>query len=197
MDVLIKNIIYSSIQNLFKNQPEIFDNTLLTNFTEWNLSYHLANEISKYIFWLNTDIDVIKSSYENKRPDIIFHKRGINSLNYLVVELKKSKYDNKLDIIKIRRNWMEEPLKYRFGAYINIWGINKYKAVLVEQDNIETEINSCCNYIPLPHLSNNKIRRFQFMVERLKAKEQNIATGLDDQIHLIDTEILSIFTNGN
>lgn len=121
MKQLISNIIYSSIINLFENQYEIFENTSETNYTEWNLSHHLANELSKYIFWLNMDSDVIKSKYNNKRPDIIFHKRNTNWLNFLVVELKKNKNDNYSDVNKICEYWMKEPLNYRFGVYINIW----------------------------------------------------------------------------
>lgn len=49
MNNLIKDIVYSSTINLFRNQPDIFENTDQTNFTEWNLNYHLSNEIAKYI----------------------------------------------------------------------------------------------------------------------------------------------------
>ncbi|WP_206666460.1 hypothetical protein, partial [Peribacillus simplex] len=68
MNNLIKDIIYSSIKNLFKNQPEIFVNTDQTNLTEWNLSHHLSNEIKRYIFWLDNDLDVTKRNYRNNRP---------------------------------------------------------------------------------------------------------------------------------
>jgi|SRR3990167_7992588 len=77
---LIGTILCSSIKNLFDNQPDILTNTSMTGMTEWNLGHHLANEIHKYIFWLNHDVDVTKRNVENRRPDIIFHKRGINTL---------------------------------------------------------------------------------------------------------------------
>jgi hypothetical protein len=156
MNEVMKNIIYSSINNLFDNQPELFFNTDQTNFTEWNLSHHLSNEIARYLYWFNVDLDVTKRNYNNNRPDIIFHKRKVNSLNFLVVELKKSRYDNQSDIRKIKEDWMSEPLNYRYGAYINIWDLNQYKAMLFERNGYVYEINDSCNYIEAP-LQNKQI----------------------------------------
>lgn len=155
INVLVKDLIYSSIINLFENQSDIFENTEQTNLTEWNLSYHLANEIKKYIFWLDSDLDVTKRNYQNRRPDIIFHKRQVNTFNFLVVELKKSKHDNQTDIAKITEDWMKKPLYYRFGVYINIWGRNKYKAVLFEGDGSNHVIDRTCTYINIPKNDEN------------------------------------------
>ena len=85
---LIGAILTSAIRNLFDQQPDVLKNTSRTGMTEWNFGHHLANEIAKYIFWLNHDMDVMKRNYNNRRPDIIFHKRGSNGLNYLVIEIK-------------------------------------------------------------------------------------------------------------
>ncbi|KAF6615080.1 hypothetical protein ACT3XG_17370 [Paenibacillus polymyxa] len=149
MENLVKNIIYSSIQNFFENEHDFFDYTSQTGMTEWNLTYHLCNELSKYIFWLNKEVDVTKRNYENKRPDIIFHKRRTNKFNFLVVEVKKNPHDKRLDIIKLKEDWMKEPLEYRFGVYINIWNKYKFEAILITRDGEEIQINETTSkYIP-------------------------------------------------
>lgn len=119
MFYLIGSILVSSIKKLFREQPDILLHTDDSTMTEWNLGHHLANEISKYIFWLNHDLDLSKRNYENRRPDIIFHKHGIHELNFLVIELKING-DIENDIEKLKNYWMSEPLRYRFGASINI-----------------------------------------------------------------------------
>ncbi|QGQ44756.1 hypothetical protein [Metabacillus sediminilitoris] len=180
MDELIKDIIYSSIKNLFQNQPDIFVNTRYTNFTEWNLSYHLSNEIAKYIFWLNVDLDVTKRNYNNRRPDIIFHKRRTNSLNYLVVELKKSKKDNQSDICKLKEDWMREPLNYRYGAYINIWGKDNFKAIVLINGEGQ-EVNDSCQYIPVPSPSKILLTEYKIFTSNIIQKKMK-ANLLDNLI---------------
>lgn len=191
LNELIKDIIYSSIKNLFHNQPDIFVNTVYTNFTEWNLSYHLSNEIAKYIFWLNVDLDVTKRNYNNRRPDIIFHKRSTNSLNYLVVELKKSKNDNQFDICKLKEDWMSKPLNYRYGVYINIWGKDNFKATVLS-DGERQEINDSCNYINIPSVSEKLLNEYKkFSDEIIRKKE---ATNLLDNL-ILETYKRKTFIN--
>lgn len=153
MQKILTDIIYSSIRNLFENQPNIFENTTFTNYTEWNLSYHFSNELSKYLYFLNVDIDVTKRNYKNRRPDIIFHKRGTNELNFLVIELKKDKADKRQDIPKIKEDWMQRPLYYPYGSYVNIWGLNKFEAILFDGYGNEFVIDEGCNYIENLHTS--------------------------------------------
>ncbi|PDZ55089.1 hypothetical protein CON15_23110 [Bacillus cereus] len=191
MDNLIKDIIYSSIKNLFQNQWEIFENTDQTNFTEWNLSHHLSNEISKYIFWLNVDIDVTKRNYLNKRPDIIFHRRKSNALNFLVVELKKSRNDSESDIDKIKKDWMIEPLSYRYGVYINIWGLGKYKAILFEGEEKQYEINESCNYIQALNVKNRELMECKKLTDEIVFINNEV--NLKQSIDLIDNLILDIY----
>jgi len=133
MFYLIGSILVSSIKKLFREQPDILLHTDDSTMTEWNLGHHLANEISKYIFWLNNDLDLSKRNYENRRPDIIFHKRGINELNFLVIELKING-DIEDDIDKIKNYWMSEPLRYRFGAIINIKSADDFNINLFPND---------------------------------------------------------------
>ncbi|MGI8280187.1 hypothetical protein [Bacillus mycoides] len=195
MNDLIKDIIYSSIMNLFKNQTEIFENTDQTNLTEWNLSHHLSNEIKKYIFWLDYDLDVTKRNYRNNRPDIIFHRRQVNTFNFLVVELKKSRYDNQSDVKKIKEDWMSEPLNYRFGAYINIWGVGKYKAILFEKDGKKSDVNELCNYIHVPNLSNEVLLQYKELIDGSKSINNDIE--LMKNLSLIDSQIYNIYAKDN
>ncbi|MDG1620882.1 hypothetical protein P7D06_16610, partial [Bacillus mobilis] len=180
----------SSIINLFQNQPDIFENTYQTNFTEWNLNYHLSNEIAKYIFWLNVDLDVTKRNYQNRRPDIIFHKRKTNTLNFLVVELKKSRNDNQSDINKIIEEWMRKPLSYRYGVYINIWKGNKYQAILLK-DGERFEINEFCNYISVPNINNQLLNEYKKLTDEIISK--NNENDSSKIIQLIDSMVLKTY----
>jgi len=139
MICLIGRILTSAIHNLFSIQPDILTNTLQTGMTEWNLGHHLANEIAKYIFWLNHDLDVTKRNYENRRPDIIFHKRGINVLNYLVIEIKRTGSIND-DIRKIREGWMSSDLHYRFGASVVIKSADNFRVKVFEKGKSQTQL---------------------------------------------------------
>ena len=116
---ILKRIIESSVVELEKKQPDILISTEQTTMTEWNLGHHYANELSKYIFWLNNDIDVVKRNYNNRRPDIIFHKRKLNCLNLLVLEIKILDEINTEDFNKIKNDWMQHPLNYQYGACIS------------------------------------------------------------------------------
>ena len=108
--------------NLFRNQPNIYDFTSETGQTEWNLAHHLANEISSLLPGLDCDLDVTKRNIEDRRPDMIFHKRGNNRHNFLVIELKRDGTRQGLcdDTRKIREDWFSQPLAYKFGALINL-----------------------------------------------------------------------------
>lgn len=75
-----------SIENLFNNQKDFFNLTSESNVTEWNLVHHLAFEIQGEFPGIQHDIELIKRSFQNKRPDIIFHERGNNNNNFLVIE---------------------------------------------------------------------------------------------------------------
>lgn len=126
---LIGRMLSSSIKNLFAEQSDILSFTPETGKTEWNLAHHLASEIQKYIFWLDHDVDVTKRSLGYKRPDIVFHKRGTHSLNFLVVELKCGG-GIESDIKKIQRDWMGERLHYRFGAAIRVVDEGNYEGIV-------------------------------------------------------------------
>ena len=71
---------------------------------------------------MDHDLDVVKMNYENRRPDIIFHKRGTHEANHLVVEIKRdgSPREADADIKKIESHWFRAPLRYEFGAVVNL-----------------------------------------------------------------------------
>ena len=135
---IIGRILCSSIKNLFDNQPTIFEFTSETGETEWNLACHLSHEIRKYIFWLDNDIELTKRNYNKNRPDIVFHKRGIHALNFLVIELKHRGADNSEDIERISEQWTRRNLSYRFGASIQIINNEDYNVYLIAGDESYT-----------------------------------------------------------
>lgn len=118
----IKRILENAIESLFINQQNIFDFTSETNQTEWNLAHHYANEVHKLLSDLDCDIDVVKINFDNKRPDIIFHSRGNHKSNFLVIEVKRdgSKTEVNNDIQKIKSYWFQDPIRYQFGALVNL-----------------------------------------------------------------------------
>ena len=77
------------VTKLFEHQPDIFEFTSETGQTEWNLAHHFAVELREFFPSLDHDLDVVERNYENRRPDIIFHKRGTHKANHLVIEIKR------------------------------------------------------------------------------------------------------------
>jgi len=118
----IDSALEQAIARLFEHQPNIFEFTSETGQTEWNLAHHLAVELCKFFPGLDHDLDVVKWNYENRRPDIIFHKRGTHEANYLVVEMKRDGDPSEIDadIQKIHTHWFRAPLRYEFGAVVNL-----------------------------------------------------------------------------
>jgi hypothetical protein len=116
---LVAHIISSSLQNMFQAQPDL--SRFIPQETldrEPNLSFHLANELWKYLFWLNCDFDVTKSLHGNQRPDIVFHRRGSNALNFLVVEVKRAR--DREGVPDDTNHWFRGNLQYLFGASVLI-----------------------------------------------------------------------------
>jgi hypothetical protein len=111
-----------ALKELYINQPNLSQFTSETHQSEWNLGHHYANEVRKYFPDYDCDIDIIKPNDSYKRPDIIIHKRGSNDDNFLVIELKKNQGITEVqsDIDKIKEYWFQYPLKYEYGAVVNI-----------------------------------------------------------------------------
>jgi hypothetical protein len=196
----LANILNSSILNLLKNQPNILINTSETTMTEWNLGHHLANELKKYIFWLDNDLELTKGHYGNRRPDIVFHKRGIFSLDFLVIEVKKNQNDDQSDINKIKNNWMSGNLNYKYGAYINIW-IDGYIGYVFDQQNNMQNIVQERKYINIPFVSNLEFDRFNNMILEIKEIENNINENrnldglLNEKINIIENRWKEMIEN--
>jgi len=121
-EAIVKIKMEQAIEALFRRQPDIFDFTAETHQTEWNLAHHLANEIQGVFPHLQCDLEVVKANYENQRPDIVVHRRGTHKANYLIVEVKLDGTDSDLDsdTEKIRTQWFRPPLRYEFGAVIDL-----------------------------------------------------------------------------
>ena len=171
---LIGLIIVSAIRNLFAKQPNVLTNTTATGMTEWNLGHHLANEINRYIFWLNHDLDVIKRNHNNQRPDIIFHQRGIYSLNFLVIEIKCTNYVEG-DIRKIREDWMGNDLCYRYGASVVIQSQRKF-SVRVFENGMERPqcFGQQSPYIVSPDIDTEQEGRLRHIVSQVVEVEREL-----------------------
>jgi hypothetical protein len=176
---LVGNILGSSIINLFEDQPDILEHTSETTMTEWNVCHHFANEVSKYIFWLNHEVDVGKRNYHNKRPDIIFHRRRRNTLNFLIIELKHDNNPIDEDLLKIG-DWMRQgDLRYDFGASVQINAPNCYRIELFTQERREpltiTEQDRL-EYIEIPSVgrkNNSNLKRLAQEIYDLGAYPMN------------------------
>jgi hypothetical protein len=118
----VKEKIKASAEKLFVNQPNIFTFTSETRQSEWNLAHHLAIELHKEFPGFDCDVDIVKVNLENRRPDIIFHKRGTNESNFLVIEVKRDGQPAEIrrDKERIESVWFSDRLNYRFGAIIDI-----------------------------------------------------------------------------
>src|SRR5437868_5733341 len=117
----IREAIVKAIESLFAKQPDIFSLTSASAQTEWNLTTHLAHELSALFPAFACDVDIKKPDAGDRRPDIVFHRRGTHEDNFLVIEVKK---DNQRAITgelkKIERYWFAEPYLYQFGAALNL-----------------------------------------------------------------------------
>lgn len=117
----VKEAIEKAVNSLFANQPDIFRLTPASAQTEWNLTTHLARELSVLFPEFACDIDLQKPEAGDRRPDIVLHRRGTHEDNFLVIEVKR---DNRRaipgELDKIERYWFAEPYLYRFGAAVNL-----------------------------------------------------------------------------
>jgi len=125
----LTSILEQAIAKLFERQPNIFEFTSETGQTEWNLAHHLAVELREFFPSLDHDLDVVKWNYKNRRPDIIFHKRGTHESNLVVVEIKRDGDPREVeaDIEKIHAHWFRGRLHYQFGAVVNLRSDGKHE----------------------------------------------------------------------
>ncbi len=128
----IKHLLDLAVINLFKHQPDLFDFTDDSSQTEWDINHHYANEVQSLLPDYVCDVDLKKPGFQNKRPDIVFHKRKTHKCNFLVIEMKRKEKDIIGEIERIKTLWFEKPLKYKFGAVVMISGLGSYKIVFLE-----------------------------------------------------------------
>jgi len=117
----VRGAIEQAIANLFANQPDIFDLSDESEQTEWNLTSHLAPEISALLPPMAYDFELRKPDAGDRRPDIVFHARGIHDDNFLVIEVKRDNPNGLAgEVTKIETYWFAQPYLYQFGAAINL-----------------------------------------------------------------------------
>ncbi len=189
---VIACILGSAIRSLFKKQPDVLKSTRETTMTEWNFGHHLANQIARYVFWLDVDVDLGKRNYENRRPDIICHKRTINALNYLVIEIKVDSSPH-ADIQKIRADWMQPNLNYRFGISVSVSRDKSYRIEVFERGNAGSLIvNETCASLPIP-TKKGKVH-IKKLVEKIEQKEKEHGIGACSELLAeLDREIAALF----
>jgi hypothetical protein len=110
-------------------------------------------------------VNITKRDYGNRRPDIIFHKRGINQLNFLVCEIKTNGSSDE-DIKKIKRDWMRSPSWYHFGASIVVVLSNNFEATVFEKGRFRS-FSISSRIIPLPRISRPTKESFKELVDAI------------------------------
>jgi hypothetical protein len=119
----IWRVLRQAVDELYARDPDLDSFSSQTGQTEWNLVAHLAPCIVRHFPGYSYEVDVVKANHGNMRPDIVIHKRGSDTrYNLLVVEVKRKGAEKDLqeDIVKIREEWFDASLYYRFGAVINL-----------------------------------------------------------------------------
>ncbi|MEN3369591.1 MAG: hypothetical protein V7609_1734 [Verrucomicrobiota bacterium] len=151
---LIYRILASASAAMWKEEPDLGDYTAATAEHELNLAQHYASRLRRWLPWLRCDCDVQKPPFGDRRPDIVCHRRGAHSANFLVVEIKRGDdiAGGREDIAKIRRYWFAKPLGYRFGASL-VFNENKHTArIFVLSPGAREALDGYCdaaNFIPL------------------------------------------------
>ena len=136
--VTVEKIIDQAVKNLFQNQSNIYEFTSETRQTEWNLAHHLAVEIHNLLPWFDYDLDIAKPNYDNKRPDIVLHKRGNHDSNFLVIEVKRDGSETAIDedIQKVKNQWFRPVLSYEFGAVVNLKPNKTWEIKVLKNDEV-------------------------------------------------------------
>lgn len=129
----VKMKIKTAVKNMFEEEKDINQFSSESGKSEWNLAHHLALRLMKEFESYSVDIEIPKLNVENRRPDIIIHRRGKNTDNYLIIEIKRdgTLEENNSDIKKIRTYWLGDPLKYKYGTFINFKNENKTEITMI------------------------------------------------------------------
>lgn len=119
MKTLLARILGSAADSMWQKDPTLGQYTNETAEHELNLAFHFAAELQTWFPYLDCDFDVTKANFNRERPDIIIHRRQ-SGVNFLVIEIKREKFRAAVpaDLKKIRDDWFEGGLRYRFGAAV-------------------------------------------------------------------------------
>lgn len=194
MKDLVAKFIFSALHNLFRAQPNLSKFVPQeTQEREPNLSFHLANELWKYLFWFDCDFDVTKSRHNDRRPDIVFHKRGSNALNFLVIEVKRASNPDGVekDIRKIKKHWFAADLQYDFGASVLLNEVTRYFEIrlLAREDPREGPPLTKLDFqepVSIPSFERGERKSIENLVNRIltaKARDDRAhTTGMKQEI---------------
>jgi hypothetical protein len=197
MTELVANILASAALSLTEEQPTLSNFTSETNEYEPNLSFHYANTLRRFLLWLDCDFDVMKPNLGNKRPDIIFHKRGIHALNFLVVEVKRSERDAEEDIEKIKGFWFKKRLLYRFGASIVLGGNGSFTVRLLERESKKEETrtnNKDFNRLRSPKASESGVALMKLGNRIVAVKQQNAGADVSELKRKMDRLVYALYS---
>ena len=137
----------------------------------------------------------------DKRPDVIFHKRGIKALNFVVVEIKRQRTSTsdqrQYDIDKIQNFWFGERLHYVFGASLILDEDEQtFEAAIFENAASDTKLEISTrdtNYLlNRPSASEEARKRIGSIVESIRANEADLRSNSTLLTALHDT-ILAVF----
>lgn len=120
MTRLLGTILASAAQQMWKDEPTLSRYTFATMEHELNVAFHYACQLRRWLPWFDCDFDIQKPGMGLRRPDIIFHLRGIHEGNFLVIEVKRKGDigEARADLAKTREYWFGEHFKYEFGASV-------------------------------------------------------------------------------
>ena len=118
MKELLAQILLSAAGEMWKRQPTLGKYTSETLEREPDLTTHYGQNLCHWFPWLHCNFDLIKTSFENQRPDISLHRRNSNAANFLVIEIKRERSRSEVpaDLEQIRTRWFKGNLRYRYGA---------------------------------------------------------------------------------
>ena len=147
---------------MWKEEPTLSRYSPATMEHELNIAFHYASRLRRWFTWLDCDYDIQKSDLGCKRPDIVFHVRGVHEFNLLIIEVKR-KGDVKGgqdDLKKIHANWFSAPYLYQYGASVVFNEADKTAKLRVIQKGAENTLDaytSSTEYSDIPPPSDAEI----------------------------------------
>ncbi|MEN9342142.1 MAG: hypothetical protein RIQ54_398 [Candidatus Parcubacteria bacterium] len=133
-ETAIKALLEQAALTLLENQPNLFELTSKTSQTEWNITGRYAAEVHKLFPDYEYDVDLKKPGVQNKRPDIVLHRRGTHDSNFLVIEVKRKQTDVPREIQKIKDSWFPPPLSYKYGSIAVVDGVGSFSVVVLKSE---------------------------------------------------------------